>query len=236
LTIEAVTFDFWNTIGVEAPGSYRRRVITCVDLLGSAGYPVDLAAFETTFQALADVFVRSWRAGEQYTAEMGAHECARRLGLSLSPELLGGMAAAMGSADIDARTSPNIGPCLHLLKERGIRLGIICDTGFTNGRKVRSALSNFGLLDLFDHLTFSDEVGVYKPAPESFAHAMAGLNVDDPRTLAHVGENHRADVVGAMRAGWTAIRYAGVIDDPGEPDAHLVVTDHADLLAALGLS
>jgi putative hydrolase of the HAD superfamily len=233
--IEAVTFDFWNTIGVEPSGSYRRRVTECVDLLGTAGFAAEPVALEAWFGAAVEVWIKSWRAGQHYSAEQGAHDCARELGLDLPAETLSAMAAALGSADVDAFSTPNIGTCLRALKERGIRLGVICDTGFSNGLRVRSALTKFGFLELFDHLTFSDEVGAFKPAPAPFADAMAGLGVDDPQVMAHIGDTHRTDVMGAMQAGWTAVRYAGIVDDPGAPDATLIVKDHADLPAALGL-
>jgi putative hydrolase of the HAD superfamily len=233
--IEAVTFDFWNTIGVEAPGSYRRRVTECVTVLEGAGYAADPAALEAWFQRAVGVWTESWRRGVHYSAQQGAQDCAREMGLDLPAEISSRMAGAMGSADVDATMTPNIDACLRALKQRGIRLGVICDTGFSNGRTVRSALVKFGLLDLFDHVTFSDEVGAFKPAPQPFADAMSGLEVDNPQLIAHVGDTHRSDVVGAMRAGWTAVRYTGIADDPGEPDALLIVKDHADLPAALEL-
>jgi putative hydrolase of the HAD superfamily len=97
-------------------------------------------------------------------------------------------------------------------------------------------LEKHGLLDWFDHWSFSDEVGVYKPDRRIFDHALAGLGGIDPAEAAHIGDLRRTDIAGAKALGITAVRYTGVYDDPhvdGLPEADLVVADHAELPAAL---
>ena len=87
--------------------------------------------------------------------------------------------------------------------------------GITPSRTLRPFLDGHGLLGYFDHWSFSDEVGVFKPDPVIFEHAMSGLGVDDPADLAHVGDLRRTDIAGANAMGITSVRYAGVFDDPG---------------------
>ena len=69
---------------------------------------------------------------------------------------------------------------MRALKASGVRIGIICDVGMTSSQTLRARLEDFGVLGLFDHWSFSDEVGCFKPFPPVFEHAMAGLGVDDP--------------------------------------------------------
>jgi putative hydrolase of the HAD superfamily len=75
-------------------------------------------------------------------------------------------------------------------------------------------LERHGVLHHFDHWSFSDEVGVYKPDAAIFRHALAGLGVDDPTAALHIGDLRRTDIAGAQAIGMTAVRYAGVFDDP----------------------
>jgi len=98
------------------------------------------------------------------------------------------------------------------------------------------------VLGHFDHWSFSDEVGWYKPAPQIFEHALAGLGGIEPEHAAHVGDLRRTDVAGAKAMGMVAVRYRGVFDnaqvvDDGHdrPEADLVIDDHADLPPLLGL-
>ena len=69
----------------------------------------------------------------------------------------------------------------------------------------------------------------------------ANAQVGGPRkTAMPQGQQQYA---GAQRKGIFAVRYAGVYDDPGSAtegtdvvEGDAVITDHADLLAALGIS
>ena len=100
------------------------------------------------------------------------------------------------------------------------------DRGHLRGRR----------LDAFDHWSFSDEVGCYKPDPRIFTHALDGLGAR-AETTAHVGDLRRTDIAGARAMGMTAVRYTGVYDDDSQPspEGHIVIPDHAELLPALGL-
>ena len=116
-----------------------------------------------------------------------------------------------------------------------MRLGIICDVGMTPSTALIANLEREGILELFDHWSFSDEVGHYKPAPEIFEHALAGLGGIEPSASAHVGDLRRTDVAGARAMGMTAVRYTGVFDDDSqpEPEGHHVVDHHAALTEVL---
>jgi len=126
----------------------------------------------------------------------------------------------------------------HLpLRSTGVRIGIVCDVGMTPSSSLIGLLDARGILSLFDHWSFSDEVGVYKPDPAIFRHALAGLGSPDPGRVAHVGDRTRTDVAGALGMGMVAVRYTGVYDDEDEgPPADHVVRSHADLCPILGLS
>ena len=125
--------------------------------------------------------------------------------------------------------------CRRALQEGGLRLGIICDVGMTPSTNLRRHLERHGLLDVFEHCSFSDEVGHYKPSPVIFEHALAGLGGVDPARAAHVGDIRRTDIAGARAMGMTAIRYTGISDDTSQPtpEGHHVVADHAELPALL---
>ena len=77
----------------------------------------------------------------------------------------------------DPHLTPNVAETLVALRERGLRIGIICDVGLAPSTTLRRYLSARGVLGLFDHWSFSDEVGTFKPDPVIFDHALAGLAV-----------------------------------------------------------
>jgi putative hydrolase of the HAD superfamily len=237
--IETVTFDFWNTLVYEERGHLRgRRLDAWSGLLEEAGFAVERQRLDAAMDVTWQRFVERWTAGELVTSAQVAEEMVSDLGYDVPPDVHAALVDAFGRAGEDAELhlAPNVGDTLRALKARGIRVGIVCDVGMTPSTTLRAHLDRNGVLGLFDHWSFSDEVGCYKPSPVIFTHALTGLGAD-AGTTAHVGDLRRTDVAGALAMGMTAVRYTGVFDDDSqpEPEAHHVVADHADLPAVLGV-
>ncbi|MDQ1569191.1 MAG: putative hydrolase of the superfamily, partial [Actinomycetota bacterium] len=132
----------------------------------------------------------------------------------------------------------NVDVALAALKEAGIRIGIICDVGMTPSTILREHLEKHGLLEWFDHWSFSDEVGVYKPDRRIFDHALAGLGGVEPAATAHIGDLRRTDVAGAQALGMRAVRITSVFEDEPDqgPSGDVVISSYKELLPALGLA
>ena len=239
MAIEAVTFDYWNTLVVDDVSEVRdHRLTAWLGLLDGAGFAVERAALDAAHDSAWQAYLKAWRADEQFTAARTAEHCLDQLGLTvpddLRDELVDALVGSAGGAKL--RLTEGVADVLRDLKDAGLRLGIICDVGLTPSAALRAHLDRFGVLELFDAWSFSDDVGHYKPAPEIFAHAAAGLGHPRPSRVAHVGDLRRTDVAGARAAGWISVRYAGVFDDHTDrDDADHVIDHHTDLLAVLGL-
>jgi putative hydrolase of the HAD superfamily len=239
-SLEAVTFDYWNTL-VREDGERPGRVIRIeawLGLLDEAGVAITRERLEALFEAAGRRFDARWLANDHLTGEESAHLILDDIGHPLTDELRQTMVQAFIGAHehTELTLTDNIASALHDLTAAGIRLGIVCDVGITPSTALRGVLDREGVLELFDHWSFSDEVGVYKPDPTIFRHALDGLGGIAPERAAHVGDLRRTDVGGAKAMGMTTVRYNGVFDDDADlPDADHVLADHADLVAALGL-
>lgn len=88
---------------------------------------------------------------------------------------------------------------LRLLKEKGVKLGIV-----TNSPRhyVQRLLEYHGLFDWFDAIVTYTEVSHLgaKPSPKGIQQALELLGVQDARLAAYVGDDYK-DVVAAYRAG-----------------------------------
>jgi putative hydrolase of the HAD superfamily len=217
-----------------------RRVEAWVGILDGTGFGVERQAIDAAMDATWQAYVASWHANEQFQAAQAAEAAIEALGLAVPDDVRGELVDAFADvgATAELHITDNIGDCLRSLRDAGARLGIICDVGFTPSVVLRAHLEQAGLLDLFHHWSFSDEVGVYKPAPAIFEHALTGLGGIVPAEAAHIGDLRRTDIAGALGMGMTAVRYTGVFDDDSqpEPEGHHVVADHADLPGVLGVS
>jgi HAD superfamily hydrolase (TIGR01549 family) len=109
--------------------------------------------------------------------------------------------------DVPPYLNPDAESVLEELAEAGKRVGLICNTGLTPGFALRRFLESEGVLEFFDFLVFSDEVGFRKPEQRVFDLAARKLGVDACSAV-HVGDNLRVDVYGAKNAGFRAIHFA----------------------------
>jgi FMN phosphatase YigB (HAD superfamily) len=231
---EAVTFDYWNTLVWEEAGHLTgRRTEAWAGLLEEAGFAMERSLLDAVFQRSWDRYVEHWTSNQQYQSVRAAEELVEHLGFDVPAHVRRSLVEAFTGAGRDAELhlTDGVADCLGALRAAGVRLGIICDVGMTPSDVLRAHLDRHGVLELFDHWSFSDEVGHYKPSPIIFKHALTGLGVDPSRT-AHVGDIRRTDVAGAIAMGMTAVRYTGISDDTSQPvpEAHHVVASHAELL------
>jgi len=249
---EAVTFDYWDTlVCADGANSRRERKAAVASVLADAGVVVADDELEAALAAGGRRFDEQWHANRQYTGEEAGATLAANFGIDDRPTVEVVVTAYIrGGHGTSRRLTPGAGEALRTLHEAGVRLAIICDVGLTPSTVLRETLVHHDVLDLFSHWSFSDEVGVYKPDPVIFQHALDGLGVLDPSRAVHVGDLLRTDVAGALAMGMGAVRYAGVNDDAavpveGGPEAmagdhavlpDAVVHDHTTLPALLGVS
>ncbi len=238
--IEAVTFDYWQTLMGEEPGhlSGLRRA-AWAGILAEAGHDVPEDVLREAFEQAWFAYEASWIAGTQYLAPQAANDLIDRLGLSVTESTRDALIEAFVETgrDGELEPAPHLRDALRALSAAGTRIGIVCDVGMTGSQILLWHLERHGLLACFDHWSFSDEVGFYKPDRRIFEHALRGLRGMDPSRVAHVGDRLRTDVAGARAMGMVSVRYTGLHEDRAEgfEEADFVIADHRDLVAALEL-
>ncbi|MEO8549213.1 MAG: HAD family hydrolase [Kofleriaceae bacterium] len=101
----------------------------------------------------------------------------------------------------------------YRLRAAGVRTAVVSNS---EGR-LAELLAEIGITDAFETIVDSGRIGIEKPDPRIFAHAIAALGLPPGTTGVHVGDSWAADVAGALAAGWHAIWYgrrAEPRDDP----------------------
>ena len=96
---------------------------------------------------------------------------------------------------------------LARLRTAGMRLAVISNS---DGRAA-TALAAGGLLDQFEFVIDSGEVGVAKPDPRIFRMALDRMGIE-PADALYVGDLYEVDVVGARAAGLDVV----LLDPSGE--------------------
>ncbi|HKT82317.1 MAG TPA: HAD family hydrolase [Solirubrobacterales bacterium] len=234
--IEAVTFDFWNTIA-QAPAGMMTEARQRAVAAACAAHEVEVeeALLLGSLEEVTRSYERSWTSGVHFHPRDGAEMLSRSVGADgVAAEAIAEAFLTAGQ-DVSLDFAPGIRAALDDLVARGIRIGIVCDVGFSGGELLRDLLAREGLLDRFSGWAFSDEVGHYKPAPQIFEAALLSLDVATEAAM-HVGDLRRTDVAGAGALGMRTVRYRALHDDPGlegEIEADFVLDHHRELPAIL---
>jgi putative hydrolase of the HAD superfamily len=121
---------------------------------------------------------------------------------------------------------------LEGLRAAGITLALVSNTMRTPGTVLRKLLADAGLLACFAHTTFSDEVGIRKPAPEIFAETLRRVG-GEPASAVHVGDDAILDIEGAQAAGLRAVQVIGRGEEAAAEAADATITCLAELPGAI---
>jgi len=145
--------------------------------------------------------------------------------LGLDAEIaIAGFMAATAREDLYRDLDPGALDTLRGLRERGILLGAVSNSGGT----LREDLAVFGLLEHFDVVLDSTVVGIEKPDPGIFRLALDELGLHGEECW-YVGDGLVNDVLGAQRAGFGA----GVLYDPFHCFGHLPAVPRISALTDL---
>ncbi len=237
MALRAVTFDFWGTLyraRFDDGTSREPRTQILLRYLTAAGYDLP---YDQVRAALDDSFRR---AGKVWRNEQRTADAPERIGwvlaelqVELAPSALAALTAEMEETLLAAAVElvPGAAETLPLLAQR-YRIGLISDTGMTPGRVLRQIMARDGILELFEHCTFSDETGRAKPHPRQFLDTLQRLQAA-PAEAAHIGDLAATDIVGARGVGMRSILITGVTQGEDETLADAVVETFAELPAVL---
>ncbi|RIK43458.1 MAG: hypothetical protein DCC55_05720 [Chloroflexi bacterium] len=240
--IEAVTFDFWDTLAIDdsdepkraalgLPSKAEARVQLFVNKVRASHPQISAECAATAYQAANERFRHDWR-NEHRTPGVTTriYYAYEQLGLRPGP---GQYAQLVREIDelvreietMEIRIPPDFAPGVHQvlpLLAQEYRLGIISDTIHTHGRGLRHLLERQGLLHYFSYFLFSDEVRVSKPSAAVFRQAALGFDIV-PGNIVHIGDRESNDIDGPLAVGMKAVLFTGVVDrGSGRTRAHAV--------------
>ncbi len=207
LDIEMVSFDLWKTlIQSNATPNRQNRADALYDLFQPS---IDREAFAAVVQE-ADVTADNL--AETEPRHYGPKERIALIAHTIGAQMLTDTEFTDFYAAQSERffrypptlidsTMPEL---FRQINETGRQIAIVSNTGFVNGREMRTALTLSGLpLERVSVGIFSDEVGINKPHSAIFEHLAETAGVSAARIL-HIGDNKRADYDGALAAGFQA--------------------------------
>jgi HAD superfamily hydrolase (TIGR01509 family) len=189
----------------------RRRMADFETILAGIGVKTSAAALDRAYEESGSFLGRLWAQNrdvpvvEHVRAILGAVD--RDLPARVPADTLAALLDAYARPVLQVPPAVDDGArvALERLREQGRTLALLSNTMRSPGTTLRKLLERFGLLPCFAHVTFSDEVGVRKPAAEIFALTLRALGVP-PEAAVHVGDDAVLDVHGARSAGMRVVQ------------------------------
>lgn len=246
--IRAIAFDLWETLITNTPEISRQqerfRLEKMEAILAARGLATSRSRVEHAhrhvWRRCQDLY---WSADRDVPCSTQIEHFLEALDLAHDPALIGELEEVYAGAAVEAL------PCvvdgahelLAELKGRGLRLGLISNTGRTPGSALREVLQRRGLASHFDAMVFSNEVGLCKPQQGIFETLRQALDVAFDE-IVFVGDNVYVDVHGAQRCGMKGVHFvphargtavAPDVDHGLEIQADATITDLRQLPALL---
>jgi HAD superfamily hydrolase (TIGR01549 family) len=234
MRIDTVLFDLDDTLHDDT-AAYQTAVRDVADTL-SRSHGIDAAVVFDAYCAESQRFWKELERDHLGTSIVDARE--RMWRTALAAVGLDDAALVQQCADDYLRRRaevlelfPGALDLVHALKARGCKLGIV-----TNGFAAthHDKIARLGLTPHFDALFIADEMGMVKPDPDVFRHAMEVLDSVPERT-AMVGDRYDRDIIGAHALGIFTVlidvHAAAIPADGPQPDA--IVATVADVLGVL---
>ena len=247
--IEAITFDFWDTIAIDdsdepkraqrgLPSKADERVALFVDHIARRYPDIDAEDAASAYRYAVEQFRHAWH-DEHRTpgVRQRIYFAYEHLGLVPGP---GQYARLLREIDelsraietMEVRIAPDFAPGVHWALQvlaQEYTLGIISDTIHTTGVGLRHLLAQQGLLHYFKFAIFSDEVRTSKPSAQVFRMASHQVGLP-PMKMAHIGDRESNDIHGPLSIGMRAVLYTGVIDRGSQQTrANAVCRQYTDL-------
>ena len=208
-----ILFDFDHTL----IDSDRALGLSYLDAAAAGGI-IEPELWRTRFKEINHGL---WRAVER--GEISANEVKRRRFEDLLIEVEAAGAGSVSASADDMAEAFVVGLVEHikflpgaaeLLEEVADRQLALVTNGI--GRVQRSRLDRLGLTEHFETVVISGELGIAKPDPAIFGHALDELGRPATEQVVMVGDNWSSDIQGALNAGVSSIWLAAG-EDPPEP-------------------
>ncbi|MCT4562536.1 MAG: YjjG family noncanonical pyrimidine nucleotidase [Crocinitomicaceae bacterium] len=170
-----------------------------------AQYMDDFSSFHRIYKEQNDLMWRAYGAGKLTKEELRILRFEKVLNYHKAP-----LSLAEKLSEFYIETSPyqthlikGSKETLDSLKKEGYALHIITN-GFKEVQFIK--LENCELIDYFDVILCSEEVGETKPHPSVFQYAMKRANAKTSDACM-IGDDYQVDYLGALRSGMKAIFY-----------------------------
>lgn len=169
--------------------------------LAAAGYVYGADRVAAAFRAEVDVYRRHQDQGRDIVGLATLQAlCAEAFAAALPVPPPVDVATEILTGSLRYRLFADVIPALDAVAARGLRCAVVSNWDCS----LPAVLAQLGIAERFAMVSVSAVLGLRKPDPRIFEHALAALGVP-PEHAIHVGDDRQRDVDGARSAGVRAV-------------------------------
>lgn len=228
----ALLFDLGSTLIYFAgePGElFKRSLAPLSDSLQAAGLSLDRERFTGEFQSRLETYYAE-RETEyiEYTMAYLLRTILAKYGYpDLAEDIIRLALAAMYAVTQEYwQVDPDAKTTLEMLYDQGYRLSLVSNAA--DDADVQLLVDRAALRQYFDVILTSAALGIRKPHPRIFKHALDSLDIPAAQA-AMIGDNLGADILGARNAGIFAIWVTRYTDKFAKYDHQLTIIPDATI-------
>jgi putative hydrolase of the HAD superfamily len=210
--IEAVLFDYGHTLihfddqpHAKLVDAYENINRLLADTL-EREIPAAQVLIERVSRVVDDEIQQDYAAGRAEEVEIATiyERALRNLGFELEPPMIEHVMELEQDGWLNSvHVGPDVFSVLEQLRRLGLRLGVVSNAAYLP-RLMKAQLTTLGLGGYFQGVSFSSEVGVRKPHPRIYTHALEQLGVEASQSV-FVGDRLREDIQGPKSLGMRAV-------------------------------
>jgi HAD superfamily hydrolase (TIGR01493 family) len=181
--IKGVLFDFWGTLvanGMRSPVKQVLFLLRIRDTFHEFIVKFEDALYTKTFDDQAVAF----------------ESVCKAFNVNPHPVLIEKLIGMWNKNKFTAKPYDDTIAYLKTLKEKGIKVGLVCNT---DNFSLPFVLDKFEMRELFDEVVLSCDVGALKTNPALYEHALEKLGLQKEEVLI-VGDSEQSDMQGATNA------------------------------------
>lgn len=202
MVVRAVILDFGGTLA-DGQIDWDEYHASIQGLLKGLGFSIKLSRLKRAISTALGRLEKVRARGEELTLEEVYAHALAKLGVPAEEETLR-MIHALFRSHFKTTLYPCVEEVLRELSGR-YKLALLSNTMSDTPRII---LQRSGLIDHFDVVVCSSDLGIRKPNPHIFQYVLERLGVE-PEEAVHVGDSVEADMEGASRAGIRAVLIRG---------------------------
>lgn len=213
--LAAVVFDYGDTLISFAydDETHARSLATLLEQLGATGVDGE-RLFAEVERRFGPALEARGEQGEMDYAEL-VREALAALDLGVDRQaLLSALRAGHREWDGNVTVLPEAAELLAGVRRRGLAVGVVSNA-IDPGELMREDMALHGIAGLVDFAVFSSELGIRKPHPGIYQHALDGLGVAPSQAL-FVGDRVLEDVIGPARVGMRTCLATYLREDAGD--------------------